>query len=243
MELDYRALPLTRRQLDTRLPHETAHSGAGWRRDLFVRIEGTVKRDLLVWAIRQALQEAEPLSVTFSAADRQVFHRTIDYSDLELAFYDLRGSPHPVQEAREIASSIQRRQMPFTDPLLKFALFRTEPDEYYWFTSCHHIVGGLSIALLVQRIAAFYSAIVSGTPIPPAFFGSSQDLVSSKLECKLSTDYLEDQAYWGGNPPSESGPDSWLPPASGERDPVSAFCAEFKHDYGPLGKKRVSGRG
>ncbi|MBO0865690.1 MAG: amino acid adenylation domain-containing protein, partial [Mycobacterium sp.] len=112
------------------------------------------------------------------------------------------------QEARGIAASIQRTPMPLTGPLFKFALFRTRPDEYYWFTCWHHIItDGSGMVLVGHRIAAIYSAIVSGTPIPPAFFGSLRDLVSSELEYEASVDYLGDQAYWTGNLPSESAPD------------------------------------
>jgi hypothetical protein len=60
MELDDRALPLTREQLDIWLAQETGHSGTEWQLGMFVRIEGTVERDALEWAIRRALQEAEP---------------------------------------------------------------------------------------------------------------------------------------------------------------------------------------
>ncbi len=110
--------------------------------------------------------------------------------------------------------------MPFTGPLFKFALFQTRPDEYYWFGCCHHIVlDGSGIALVGHRIASVYSAIVSGAPIPPAFFGSLQDLVDCELEYEASNDYLEDQAYWSRNLPPESGPHYRLPQAAGERDP------------------------
>ena len=219
MELGDRALPLTRGQLDIWLAQETGHSGTEWQLGLFVRIEGPVKPDLLEQAISQALQEAEPVRAAFFEVDGQVFQRAIDYRDVELAFYDLSGSRDPVQKARGIASSIQRTLMPFTGPLVKFALFRTRPDEYYWFTCCHHIiVDGSGIALVGRRIATIYSAIVSGTPIPPAFFGSLQDMVSSELEYEASTDYLEDQAYWSKNLPQENGPDYRLPQAAGERD-------------------------
>jgi Condensation domain len=103
--------------------------------------------------------------------------------------------------------------MPLTGPLFRFALFRTRPDEFYWFTCCHHIViDGSGVALVGHRIAAIYSAIVSGASIPPAFFGSLQDLVSRELEYEASTEYLEDQTYWSGNLPSESGPDYRLLP-------------------------------
>jgi NRPS condensation-like uncharacterized protein len=178
MELDDRVLPLTRGQLDIWLSQETGHSGTEWQLGLFVRIEGTVKPDLVKQAIHQALREAEPLRAAFFEVDGQVFQRAIDYPDVELACYDLSGSRHPVQEARGIVESIQRTPMPFTGPLFKFALFRTQPDEYYWFACCHHIViDGLGIALISRRMATIYSAIVSGTPIPPAFFGSPNQRV------------------------------------------------------------------
>ena len=220
MELDDRALPLTRGQLDIWLAQETGRFGTEWQLGLFVRIEGPVQRGPLEWAIRRVMREAEPARATFFEENGQVFQRAIDYPDVELAFYDLSGSHNPVQEAFEIASSIQRTPMPFTGPLFKFALFQTAPDEFYLFTCCHHIIAdGSGVALVGHRIASVYSAIVSGAPIPPAFFGSLQDLVNSELEYESSTDYLEDQAYWTRNLPSESGPHCRLPQAAGERDP------------------------
>ncbi|HYB81892.1 MAG TPA: condensation domain-containing protein, partial [Mycobacterium sp.] len=220
MELDDRAYPLTRRQLDIWLSQETGRSGTEWQLGFFVRIEGPVKPDLLEQAISIALQEAEPCRATFFEADGQVFQRPIDDPDVKLVFHDLSGRDDAVQEARDIASSIQRTPMPLTGSLLRFALFRTQPDEYYWFTCCHHIIiDGLGIALMGRRIAAIYSAIVSGAPIPPAFFGSLQDLVGSELEYEASTEYLEDQAYWSSKLPSEMRPDYRLPQSAGERDP------------------------
>ena len=140
MELDDRALPLTRGQLDIWLAQETGHSGTEWQLGLFVRIEGTVERDALEWAIRRVVQEAEPGRAAFFGVDGQVFQRAIDYPDVELAFYDLSCSRDPVQEAHQLASSIQRTPMPFTGPLFKFALFQTRLDEFYLFACGHHIV-------------------------------------------------------------------------------------------------------
>ena len=60
MELDDRALPLTRGQLDIWLAQETGHSGTEWQLGMFVRIEGPVERDRLEWAIRRVVREAEP---------------------------------------------------------------------------------------------------------------------------------------------------------------------------------------
>ncbi|WP_155770893.1 non-ribosomal peptide synthetase, partial [Mycobacterium colombiense] len=211
--------PLTRGQLDIWLSQETAQLGTEWQLGLFVRIEGAVDREALEWAIRRGVAEDEPGRAAFFEADGQVFQRAIDYPDVELAFYDLTGSDHAVQEAHELASSIQRTPMPFSGPLFKFALFQTRPDEYYWFVCSHHIIiDGTGIALVGRRIATIYSAIVSGAPIPPAFFGSLQDLVDCETEYEASSDYLEDQAYWSENLPRQNGPDYRLPPAPSERD-------------------------
>ncbi|MGA7053279.1 MAG: condensation domain-containing protein, partial [Mycobacterium sp.] len=140
MELDARALPLTRGQLDVWLAQETGSSGAEWQVGLLVRIEGTVERDALEWAIRRVIREAEPVRAAFFWVDGQVFQRAIDYPDVELDFYDLNGSDRAVQEAREMASSIQRTPMSLAGPLFRFGLFRTRLDEFYLFGCGHHIV-------------------------------------------------------------------------------------------------------
>jgi len=71
MELGDRALPLTRGQLDIWLGQEMGRSGTEWQLGLFVRIEGTVERDPLEWAIRQAVREAEPARAAFFEVDGQ----------------------------------------------------------------------------------------------------------------------------------------------------------------------------
>src|ERR1700739_2950590 len=131
MELDDPALPLTPGQLDIWLAHETGHSGTEWQGGLLVRIEGTLERDALEWAIRRGVREAEPVRVTCFEAHGGVFQRAIDDPDVELAFYDLSCLRDPVQEAQGIALSIQRTPMPLAGTLFKFALFRTGLDEFY----------------------------------------------------------------------------------------------------------------
>ena len=220
MELNERALPLTQGQLDIYLAQETGRVATDWQLGLFVRIEGRVERDPLKWSIRRALQEAEPVRAAFLEEDGRVLQRTIDDQAVDLAFHDLRASPDPVQDAYEMASSIQRTPMPFTGPLFKFALFQTGAAEYYWFTCCHHIVVDASgIALIGHRIATLYAAVVSGAPMPPAFFGSLEDLINFESEYEASTDYAADQAYWAENLPSENASDHWFPHTAGERGP------------------------
>jgi len=220
MELEDRAFPLTRGQLDIWLAQETGHSGTEWQLGVFVRFDGTIDRELLQRAIRHVMREAEPARAAIFEADGQVFQRAIDHPDLELDFYDLSDSRHPVQEARERALAIQHTPMPSTGPLFTFALFQTWSDEFYLFGCFHHIViDGTGITLLANRIATVYAAIAADEPIPPAFFGSLGDLVRFEAEYEASTDYLDDQAYWTRNLPPENGPHPGLPRAAGEGEP------------------------
>ncbi len=73
---------------------------------------------------------------------------------------------------------------------MKFALFRTRHEEYFLFGLGHHIsVDGLGMALVSRRIATIYTALVSGDPVPPAYFGSLQDLVDCEAEYQASQSF------------------------------------------------------
>ena len=223
MQLNNGALPLTRAQLDIWLAHETGRFGSKWQLGELVRIEGTVGPDLLERAIHHVVREAEPLRASLFKVNGQVFQKPVDYSEIELARYDLVGSQDPVREVYRLTSSIQRTLMPLSGPLFKFALLQTQVDEFYWFTCCHHIVAdGIGLAAILHRVAAVYSAIATGTSIPPAFFGSLSDLIDCELAYEASADYLDDQAYWNRNLPPESEPRYRLDHAADESDPAES---------------------
>ena len=226
MERNDRDLPLTRGQQEIWLSQEAVRSGSDWQLGLFVKIEGTIERDLLERAICQAVAEAEPGRVGFFDVGGQVVQRAVDYPDVELAFHDLTVSLDPVREAEEIASAIRRTPMPFAGPLFKFALFQTRADQFYLFACCHHIaIDGMGMVLVSRRVATIYSAIVFGKPIPPAYFGSLQDLVDCESEYEASEDYLDDLAYWSNHLPSEVEPEYRLPRTGAEGDPYVPSAA------------------
>ncbi|WP_156671248.1 non-ribosomal peptide synthetase, partial [Mycobacterium sp. E1214] len=220
MTLDDRALPLTRGQLDIWLAQQTGQFDVAWQLGVLVRIEGAIEPTLLHQAMRQVVAEAESLRASFFEVDGQVFQKAAEPNDVDLLFYDLTESADPEREVRETAAAIQRTPMPLTGPMIKFSLFRTRADEYYWFTVCHHIaMDGMGIALIGRRIAAIYSALVAGEPASPAFFGSLRDLVGSELDYEASPKFVDDQQYWSAHRPSGSGPDYPVTAVDDGRDP------------------------
>ncbi|MBJ7341381.1 non-ribosomal peptide synthetase, partial [Mycolicibacterium sp.] len=220
MEPDRGVYPPTRRQLAIWLAQETGRSGTEWQLGMFARIDGSIDPDVFTYAIRQALQEAESARAAFFVENGEVFQRAIDYSDVEVTFYDLTHSDRAVEEARAISDAMQRTPMPLTGRLMKFALFHTRPHEFYWFACCHHIViDGTSMALVGRRIATIYTAKVTGTPVTPAYFPSLQDMVSGELEYEASADYVADQRYWSAHLPTEVDGGLPSPQADSECDP------------------------
>ncbi|MEB4212194.1 condensation domain-containing protein, partial [Mycobacterium sp. 94-17] len=243
MGFDDQGLSLTRGQLDIWLAQETGQSGTEWQLGLFVRIDGPVDRAALEWAIRRVVRETETGRAAFLEVDGQVFQKALDYPKAELAFLDLTSSPDPVQEATAMALAMQRIPMPFSGPLFKFALFRTRRDQFHLFACCHHIVvDGFGLALVGHRVATVYSAIVSGAAVPPAFFGSLQDLVDGESAYEASGEYLDDQAYWAGNLPIESAQSFRLPQVVRERDP-SGLCTSARLDPDLLARVDELSRG
>ncbi|PEG38132.1 non-ribosomal peptide synthetase, partial [Mycolicibacterium duvalii] len=220
MANDDRTFPLTPGQLDIWLAQATGRFGTRWQLGLFVKIDGPVQRGPLEWAIRRVIKEAEPLRASFFADNGHLAQKAVADPPVNLAYHDLSSAPDPAGEAFAIASSIQSTPMPLTGPLFAFALFKTGPAEFYWFSCCHHIIAdGFGLALAGHRIAAVYSAVVAGSPIPPAFFGSLQDLIDSEADYESSPDYVEDRAYWTGHLPCDHGAEHRPSSAGDPQDP------------------------
>ncbi|WP_231983338.1 condensation domain-containing protein, partial [Mycobacterium sp. 852002-51961_SCH5331710] len=226
MDLNNRALPLTRAQLHIWLAEQTGRFGAKWQLSALVRIAGPLDADLFESALVQALREAEPLRVSVFQTGDQVFQKVIDDPAVELVRHELLHSPDPAADARRLAASLQRTPMPFSGPLFKFALLHTKVDEYYFVACCHHIiVDGAGLGLFCHRIAEIYNSLVSAQPISPPFFGSLRDLIDSESAYEASADFQRDHAYWVENIPRESElRDRLVPAIRGERD--SDDCTE-----------------
>jgi hypothetical protein len=128
MELDDRAFPLTRGQLDILLVQQTVHAGTDSHPDLLMRTARQTDPDLMESAIRRTVGAVKQRGVAFF--EGQVFQKAAGHPRVELGFYDLSRAQHPVQEARETAPSIQRAPTPRISPVLKFGSLPTWLDEF-----------------------------------------------------------------------------------------------------------------
>jgi hypothetical protein len=128
MELDDRALPLTRGQLDISLVQQTAHAGTDSQLGLLMRTVRAIDPDLMESAIRRTVCEPKQRGVAFF--EGQVFQKVPGRPRVELCFYHLSRGQLRVQEARETAPSIQRAPAPPISPMLEFGSLPTWLDEF-----------------------------------------------------------------------------------------------------------------
>ncbi len=217
MPVDEQSFPLTRGQLDIWLSQETSDSGIPWQASYFAVIDGVVEPGQVERAVRQAVDECEPLRAGFFEANGQVFQQLMDHPAVAVPFVDLSGARDPVEETYTLASAIQRKPMSWAGPLFRFALFRTSANRFFLFFCLHHIVvDGFSSVLFVSRIATIYSAIAAGTSIPASSFGTLSDLVASELEYEASSTYREDLEFWKENRPQHPDPVDYRTSAAGD---------------------------
>ncbi|WP_235631482.1 AMP-binding protein, partial [Mycolicibacterium fortuitum] len=193
--------------MDIWLAEEAGRAGVKWQLGMLARLDGAIEHGVLEQAIRHVVGEAEPLRASFSEVDGQVLQTLVDYPDVELAHHDLTQSTDPVQDVYRVIATIRQTPMPLDGPLFKFALLQTKAEEFYFFVCCHHIaIDGIGMGLVCHQIAAAYTAIAAGEPMPPAIFGSLKSLIDCESDYEATDDYRDDQAYWSENVPPESEP-------------------------------------
>ncbi|MGZ9827816.1 amino acid adenylation domain-containing protein [Tsukamurella ocularis] len=115
---------------------------------------------------------------------------------------DLRGEADP-RAAAEAAVVVERARLAaecagMTDrDLFAFRVLRLSDTEAWYTQLGHHLVfDGYSAAMLSRRVAAHYTALVSGAEPPKSPFGSFAEFVAADQEYRASERHEADRAYW-----------------------------------------------
>ena len=85
-----------------------------------------------------------------------------------LPVVDLGSAPDPAAAAhRRMQESLKTPFDLAAEPLFRNTLFRCAEDNWLWCMVTHHVaIDGWSGYSYAQRVAAFYSALVGGAPLP-----------------------------------------------------------------------------
>jgi amino acid adenylation domain-containing protein len=166
-----------------------------------LHLKGWLNFVALEQTFNEIVQRHEALRTHFvvqSGQPVQVIKSTLKIS---LPIIDLQQQPPAERETQARQLITQEAQRPFnlsTDPLLRVTLLRLDEAEHILLLNMHHIVSdGWSIGVLVQEIAALYTAFTSNQPSPlPQLAIQYADFAQWQRQ-SLQGEVLETQlAYW-----------------------------------------------
>jgi len=163
----------------------------------YVEISGVVDPQAFERALRQVVAEAEALRATVVEADGHATQAVAAEVDWRLSVVDLSAETDPRAAALEWMRRAQAQPIDVAGGVpFAFALLRVGADEVVWFQRYHHaVLDGLGMSLIEQRVAAVYTALVTGADATPTF-APLTDLLDAEDTYRSGTDIEADRAYW-----------------------------------------------
>ncbi|MCW5318207.1 amino acid adenylation domain-containing protein [Nostoc sp. KVJ3] len=137
---------------------------------LALHLTGSLKLAVLEQTFNEIVQRHEALRTTIVVQTGQPIQVINPTLTIPLPIIDLRELPQAEREIQARQLTTQEAQRPFnlsTDSLLQVKLLWLDETEYILLLTMHHIVSdGWSIGVLIQEIAALYTAFASNQPSP-----------------------------------------------------------------------------
>lgn len=135
-----------------------------------VRLEGKVEESVLSRVVNEVVRRHEILRTTFATVDDRPVQNIATELVVALPVEDLTNIPEGERERQAQELAQMEAQTPFDlmkGPLLRVRLLRLAATEHIVLFTVHHIVAdGWSMGVLVQEVAALYTAYVQQQPSP-----------------------------------------------------------------------------
>jgi amino acid adenylation domain-containing protein len=159
-----------------------------------IQLQGPLRLEALRQAVHQVVERHEALRTVI----RDDAQHILPNLTLEVPLLDF--SAHPASEAAVKDWFDQETRTPFdlsTGPLVRVQLLKLTPYYHWLVLTAHHIViDGVSIDLILQEIAACYTAVCQGQACrlkPPLQF---RDYVQWQIEQSQTPAMAAQEAYW-----------------------------------------------
>ena len=162
----------------------------------YMRIDGDIEPILFEKALSQVIQENDALRIIIQVDEslpRQTFAKNVHFN-LDFKDFSMQENAHE--------SAIKWMKQEFVLPfqlydwvLFQFALCKVSDNCYYSFQKYHHlIIDGWGISLIVQRVAATYTALANGQPV--AQYHCYQDFLRNAQAYLDSKKFIKSKHYW-----------------------------------------------
>ncbi|WP_177244834.1 non-ribosomal peptide synthetase, partial [Streptomyces sp. yr375] len=202
----------------------------------YLDLRGPLDPVLLDAALNRMADENESLRSRYDTDDDGVWQVVGPQDDVTLLVSDVSAEPDPRAAAEAWMRADLTRPVDLRrGPVYTWRLFLTGPDQALLYLRAHHIaMDGAGCALMVERIAEVYSALVEGRPVPDGRLTVLAEMLADEADYRVGDEFTRDRAYWAGQladrpeavtPAGNSAPPShdfrteseWLPAATAVR--------------------------
>ncbi|WP_262016339.1 non-ribosomal peptide synthetase [Micromonospora sp. Mcm103] len=194
-------LPLSAGQKGIWLGHELDPSGHAYNVAEYTEVNGDLDQDAFEQAWSRVLEEAPTFRViAVRRDDRGELCQIIDDAPARITRVDFRAEAEPEAAAhRWIREDLERPVHLEAGGLFTFALLRVDDRRFWYYGRGHHIAcDGYAAALLLRKIGAYYTEIVTGEPVAdaPAVAAPLAETLVADAEYRVGPDFQEDLRFW-----------------------------------------------
>ncbi|MFI1993516.1 amino acid adenylation domain-containing protein [Actinoplanes sp. NPDC020271] len=158
-----------------------------------VDVDGEIDPVVFERALRRTIADAEALRVRFSDADAVPRQEIVEDPSWTLSVLELDDDALDRWIRADLATPIDLA----AGPVFAQALIRRGPGRWTWYQRCHHIVlDAYTYALIANRLAAVYSALIAGADVPGNPFGTLAEVVAEDAAYHASEKRGTDRAFW-----------------------------------------------
>ncbi|MFE3794902.1 amino acid adenylation domain-containing protein [Nocardia tengchongensis] len=164
----------------------------------YIEFHGDLDIELLSRVAIQAGHEFQSGYLRVVETDGEPYQVYDPALGLGASMIDVRGSPDPIAAGvdwmrREYTAPLEMTR----DPLVATAIVQVGDQDYLLYSRCHHVaLDGYGAMVIVNRIAALYTAGVQGSAAEPTRAADIQALYEADRNYRKSKRFTDDQAYW-----------------------------------------------
>ncbi|WP_024930230.1 non-ribosomal peptide synthetase [Methylophilus sp. OH31] len=162
-----------------------------------ISLHGIVDIEALRQSVTTILDNCQTLHMRFEM-DNEGLWQWPQPAATVLEYHDFRQHDDPETAAWQWAKlSLSTLCRPTEDALYRTALLQLADDKHLWIFQVHHIaLDGYGYGMVCQAVAARYSALVSGQPLPPLPDWSLDKVLEAERSYKANGKFERDQAFW-----------------------------------------------
>ncbi|MFE6133247.1 condensation domain-containing protein, partial [Streptomyces sp. NPDC056437] len=168
----------------------------------YVVLDGDLRPELLVQALRQTAAEAEALCVRIVETSDGPRQFPVDPASGGTGFplhsADLRGEADSQAAAQAwMDDDVARPFNLAAGPPFRHGLLRVGDRQWFWYQCVHHMVlDGFGYSLLSRRVANVYEALTAGTEPAKRTFGRLTELIEDDAAYRASDRFTADRTHW-----------------------------------------------